>query len=698
VSEGRRHDALAAGSLAAILTLLFLDVILGYGVFFTRDVALYHFPLRSVLTSIVRAGEFPWWNPFISAGQPLAANPAYQLFYPPNWLGFLPAPVYAFQWTILLHVYLAAFGMYALLRSFGTSRAAAFVGALSFALGGFVVSTLSLLPFLFSGAWLPLTCLFTRRFLLHRLPRDFTLAAICLTMQLILGEPVTVVQTALLLGLYALSRPSRLRDLGTIALIGGAALLASAVQTLPMLDLLRHSVRAGGFAYQTTAQWSTPPGRLPELAWPVFPTRADYGGRGPYLISIYSGLFVAIACLGGLATRVRGWLLFLAVLATSVVFALGDHTPLLRLLHDVGVFRSLRFPEKFLLMGMFASIVFAAIAFDRLLLTIPRRSIAVLLCSAFVLADLAPRLLRIVPRERADFYTSTPDALRQLAPPREPYRIFHAGNWTQREQARAWARHPERYVIERNALSGYVPAAYGVRSAMNLDYDLTHLRVSGDFARAIGELAKTTPEWLTFLAAMSNVRYVATYVPPESPSLWSGGLQPAEQSVGRRAEARRSTSTVIGDDARRIIPIRFIEGSLTPRYYFATRAASSREFVTGIAGGRYEPTTAFTGEPLPGIAPGRVLAVRERANGARIEVETEGQAFLVMSVTAHKYWRVTIDGRETRPLLTNLAYQGVAVPPGRHVVEMRYRNPLVLPGAVVSLVTLIALMVAGWRR
>ena len=674
MSEARRHDALAAGSLAAILSLLFLDVILGYGVFFTRDVALYHFPLRSVLTAVVQGGEFPYWNPFLTSGQPLAANPAYQVFYPPNWLGFLPAPVYAFQWTILLHVYLAAFGMYALIRSFDTSRAAAFVGALSFALGGFVVSTLSLLPFLFSGAWLPLTCLFTRRFLLHRLPRDFALASICLGMQLILGEPVTVVQTALLLGLYALSRESRLRDLGAIAMIGAAAFLLSAVQTIPMLDHLRDSVRAGGFAYEIVAQWSTPPGRLPELAWPVFPTRADYGGRGPYLISIYSGLFIALACLGGLVARVRGWLLFIAVFAISVVLAIGDHTPLLRLLHEVGLFRSLRFPEKFLLMGMFASIVFAAVAFDRLLLVIPRRSIVVLLCSAFVLADIAPRLLTIVPRERPDFYTVQPPVLQQLTPHREQYRIFHAGNWTQRPQARAWARHPERYLIERNALSGDVPATYGVRTAMDMDYDLTQLRVSADFARAISDLAKVTPEWLTFMAAMSNVRYVATYVTPEE----------------AMAEAE--------GDVRRISPIRFIEGSLTPRYYFATRAASSRELVTGIASGRYEPTTAFTGEPLPGIAPGRVLGVRERANGARIEVETRGPAFLVMSVTAHKYWRVTIDGRDARPLLTNLTYQGVAVPPGRHVVEMHYRNPLILPGAVVSLATLIALMVAGWRR
>jgi uncharacterized membrane protein YfhO len=79
-------------------------------------------------------------------------------------------------------------------------------------------------------------------------------------------------------------------------------------------------------------------------------------------------------------------------------------------------------------------------------------------------------------------------------------------------------------------------------------------------------------------------------------------------------------------------------------------------------------------------------------------VESEGNAFLVMSITAHKYWSVTIDGNEAPNILTNLGYQGVAVPPGRHVVELRYRNPLIAIGAAISLATLLALVFAVRRR
>jgi uncharacterized membrane protein YfhO len=93
-----------------------------------------------------------------------------------------------------------------------------------------------------------------------------------------------------------------------------------------------------------------------------------------------------------------------------------------------------------------------------------------------------------------------------------------------------------------------------------------------------------------------------------------------------------------------------------------------------------------------------VHRVRETANTARIEVAAAGDAFLVMSVTPHKYWRVTVDGVETAAVTVNAGFQGVRVPAGRHVVEMTYRNPLVIAGAAISLASLLALAFITMRR
>lgn len=212
MTPSRRSDFLAVAILLAVPSLLFLDVLLGWGVFYIRDVPFYHFPGKKILRDIVLGGELPYWNPFFSAGQPLAANPAHEVFYPLTWLILLPGFLYGFQLLALIHVHIAALSTYALLRSLGAARAAAVVGGLSFALGGFVLSGLHLFPFLFSAAWMPLTCLFTRRFLLHRAPRDFALASAVFGIQLLIGEPVMVLQTGFLLGMYALFRsPTRER-------------------------------------------------------------------------------------------------------------------------------------------------------------------------------------------------------------------------------------------------------------------------------------------------------------------------------------------------------------------------------------------------------------------------------------------------------------------------------------------------------
>ena len=379
----RRRSAIAIAILIAIPSLFFFDILLGVSVLYTKDVAFYHVPGKKVLLDVVLGGEFPYWNVFLSAGQPLAANPAYGVFYPLTWLILLPDFLYGFQLHALSHLYIAALAMYALLRSLGTSRTSAVIGGLSYGLGGLTLSGLQVFPFLFSGAWIPLVCLFTRRFLRDRAPRDFALAVATFAIQLLIGEPVTVFQTGFILGMYALFRgePRARRMARDVALVGAislAALVLSAVQTLPLLDHYRDSVRAQGFAFEIVSKWSTPPLRFAELVFPSVmgtarPDAAEpfwgnsiYAKHGPFFQSFYPGLFIVALAFAGVVAGVRGRGLYLSICGVSVVLSLGTYTPLLRWMYDLGL-RSIRYPEKFVLAGSFATIVFAALALDSLL-------------------------------------------------------------------------------------------------------------------------------------------------------------------------------------------------------------------------------------------------------------------------------------------------------------------------------------------
>ncbi|MGZ8869339.1 MAG: hypothetical protein ACXW2P_13435, partial [Thermoanaerobaculia bacterium] len=118
-------------------------------------------------------------------------------------------------------------------------------------------------------------------------------------------------------------------------------------------------------------------------------------------------------------------------------------------------------------------------------------------------------------------------------------------------------------------------------------------------------------------------------------------------------------------------------------------------FVRKLSDGSYSDKVAFVSGPSFVPARGTVRGMRETANTATIDVESFGRGFLVMSVTNNKYWRVTIDGTEVRPVVTNIGYQGVVVPEGRHRVEMRYRNTLAAGGAKISIAASVLLLVAA---
>ncbi|HEU4523051.1 MAG TPA: YfhO family protein [Thermoanaerobaculia bacterium] len=767
----RRHDLLAVALLALLPSLLFIDVLAGRANFVMRDLTRYYYPTKQIYRRIVEQGEFPMWNRFFHGGQPLAANPEHEIFYPPTWLLFLPDFDLGYRLHILIHVYIALFGMYALLRSMQNRPAAACFGAVSWGLGGLLLSCISLLPFLFSVAWLPLTALFTRRFLIDRRPRDFALASLAFGVQCLVAEPTTLLQTGLLLGAYAIYRGMKAKSplnavVRNIAWVGGisaAAAFAGSVQLLPAADLLRESARARGLPFELVSAWSTPWAKLAELVYPNILGHAHlahhsyWAGRlyepmgAPFLFSIYPGLAVAALAIAGVVCRVRGSRFAMLLAAASVIAAAGSHLPFLRFAYDAGILTSFRYPEKFLLVAVFALTVLAAKSCDRLLRGdadirnvtaafalatavvaagivalgftpwslaawtsffglpsdpetfrligiawngwtiaaarglllclivisvrfLPRR-LWLVFALLFVCADLGPVVHQVNPRMPARFFTPPP-AVAAVAAAGDSYRLFHLADWEQGERvARLYDDPDARYWVIRNGMFPMIPAAYAIQTVLEHDYDETSLLPTGDFTRSMWDVRRSgRPDWLPPFLAMSNARFVA---------------------VSRNPAAIRASNY---EEAS---PVEFIETKAYPRYYFADQvvAISGRDdFVRKLSQERHSERVAFIEGLSFRPARGRVTKVQETANTATIDVEAEGEAFLVMSVTPHKYWRITVDGAPVRPLVANVGYQGVAVPKGRHRVAMTYRNDLIPIGGAITLASLGVLAFLASRR
>jgi hypothetical protein len=772
----RRADIIAVASLALIATLFFGDVWLGINNFYMRDLTRYYYPTKQILREIVYGGEFPYWNRYFSAGQPIAANPEHEVFYPLTWLILLPSYDFGYRLLILLHIYIGLLGMYALLRSMDLRPFPAWFGAMSFGLSGLVLSYINLLPILFCTAWLPLTCLFVRRFLLHRHPRDFAIAALFLGLQFLVAEPTTIMQTGLLIGMYALyrgwyARPRVLKSISSvlwIALLAIAALAVGAAQVLPAIDHVHDSARSRPFDFDLVSAWSMPWSKLAELIYPNILGHISvrhvmwywagglYPGMGsPFLFSIYVGLLVVALTVGGALARPRGGRLVILLSLLSGILALGSHTPLLKLLYKAGIATTIRYPEKFAMIGVFTIIVFSAQMLDRVLagdtivrdgaigfsvattavagtlaiiaftplynrtfmriwgLTagggatrmialsrqdwiaaavrgaivvgvlatacrIPHR-IWLLVAGLVVAGDLAYVTSELNPRMPRWFFQPPPVSA-QFPANRADFRLFHEADWygTEEIARQFFSTGDAVYWVVRNGLFPMTATGSKLRGVIERDYDKTALLPTVDLAESVWDVKRSgRGDWWEPFMAMSNAWYRGVY---------------------RNFDEERKR---VRGDFKRSTPIRFIETTHYPRYYFADQIVTIRDrhdFVGKLSNESFSRKVAFVGQPSFVPARGTVRSVSESANRAVLDVDSPGQGFLVMSVTPHKYWRITVDGRSVPAVVTNIAYQGVIITPGRHRVVMEYRNELVQIGLLISITLIVILTLIAFMQ
>lgn len=777
----RRADVIAVTTLAILATLWFADVLFGVNQFYMRDLTRYYYPTKQILREIVQHGEFPYWNRYFSAGQPIAANPEHEVFYPLTWLILLPSYNLGYSLHVLAHIYIGLIGMYALLRSMELRPAAAWFGAMAFGLGGLYLSYVNLLPILFCAAWLPLTCLYVRRFLLLRRARDFALGALFLGVQFLVAEPTTIMQTGLLLGIYALYRgwyatPRASQSILAVLWVGLISIAAAAVGAAQMLTAIDHvhdSARSRPFDFSLVEAWSMPWAKYGEFIFPNILGHLSvnrvmyywggglYSGMGsPFLFNVYVGLAVVALAVAGAFIRPRGGRLVLVIFFVSSLLALGGHTPFLKWMYKAGVATSIRYPEKFILMAIFALIVFASQMLERmfegdenvragalgftvaatavaavlalagltplygtvfmkiwgltaganatkmvalswqdwiaatlrgsalmaLLMTIrlPRREIWLAAAGLFVAADLAWVTTELNPRQPRRFFEAPPVA-RTLPPNRADYRVFHEVDWygSEKPAQSYFSTGDAVYWIVRNGLFPMTPAGSKVRTVLERDYDKTALLPTIDLTDSVWDVKRSgRTDWWQPFVAFSNAWYRASYRPFED-------------------EKKR-----VNGQFKVAEPVRFIENEHYPRYYFADQLIQIKDrqdFVKKLTTASYSAATAFVTRPPFVPARGTVSNVKETANTASMDVESLGRGFLVMSVTPHKYWRVTVDGRRVEPIIANIGYQGIEVPSGRHRVQMVYVNDLVrvgmpVSGAAAALLALLAVLARPKRE
>ena len=298
------------------------------------DYVLFYRPNFQFLIDALHAGEWPLWNPYIGLGRPYLADLQNAVFYPPLYLLlFGQAPGLAM--LVWSHVLLAVFGMRTLSRALGMTRWVSVLIAFSF------VASIALTGRMFAGQLLYVcaTC-YLPWLLWMALPaedvlhgRRIAVHAGLLSLQFLCGHPQIfwlsgLAQVVLIVGSKlgsSTGRPLRAlsRGIGALALAGILAAGVVAVVLLPFLELIPQGNRvASSLAFASYGK----------LAWPELLTlflRSPY----PHLVDwerhLFMGLPLVVAGLAGL-TQVRDprqrTLLMLALV--GLVLAVADSTPL----------------------------------------------------------------------------------------------------------------------------------------------------------------------------------------------------------------------------------------------------------------------------------------------------------------------------------------------------------------------------------
>ncbi len=283
-------------------------------------------------------GVFPLWDPYEWGGQSLIGQAQPGAAYPPNWLLYL-FPLRngwirqgALHWYyVLIHVMGALFA-YLFCRDLKRSRAASFIAALAFTLGGWLGSTDW--PQMINGAvWAPLVFLFLFRTLRDEAPwRNAALSGAFLGFSFLSGHhqiPIFMSLACAGLWLYAIfSHGFKPRILIQGMIFGGMLACMAAFQVLPAIEYGKDAVRWVNAAepvgwndkvpYLVHAKFGLGPTSILGIVIPGLS-----GGTNPFL-----GICIVCLAILGIA---RSWAeshvrLLLSIAIGGLLFSLASYT------------------------------------------------------------------------------------------------------------------------------------------------------------------------------------------------------------------------------------------------------------------------------------------------------------------------------------------------------------------------------------
>ena len=350
--------------------------IFGSRLFCFADLTFYFYPYRYFMVESIKNGVFPLWNPYINLGFPFLATLQHGLLYPLSIIYFIFPFDQAFNLFLIIHYPLAAYFMYFFCRELKCSVLASLGGGIAFGFSGYLISVLHMPTSLASIIWLPLVFMYYKKILDRQESemKNIIILGVLLAVMFLGGEPTIILCTGyLLLGYLICRKGNNLRELLLGLYVLGIAMLlflaVDAIQILPFVELMIHSVRMGGMTYEEIMRYSLPPYKLIETIVPYFFNisvlpwlnnewiKLSYIGIIPMTISVFA--------LVKMDRRKAALILFIVFIAILLIIGKYSPLPLFYFLNKLlPGFKYVRYPSKMLFLLSFIIPILTAYGID----------------------------------------------------------------------------------------------------------------------------------------------------------------------------------------------------------------------------------------------------------------------------------------------------------------------------------------------
>lgn len=337
------------------------------------DVLKLLYPAKELAIETWQSGQFPLWNPYNFSGNPQLAGLQSGSFYPLNIIFFFLPFTSAWTLYIFIQPILAGIFTYLLLREFRLSSKSSLFGSIVFAFSSYSVVWMEYGNIGHSILWLPLAMWLSLKILQKPSTMNSLSLVLILTFSLLAGY----IQTAFYLFLFLFAfiifnlllkdRNEWFKKIAVFIPVFLLPLFLSAVQLLPMAELLFHSARSV-YPPQSLFQLLIPPFHLVTAFAPDFfgnPATRNYWLSGTYIERVsYIGVVPLFFAIYGIIYKRSAIVRFFIISAITVLLLAFDSF-LGRTFYSLNVpFISTAVPTRIMYLFCFAASVLAAFGFN----------------------------------------------------------------------------------------------------------------------------------------------------------------------------------------------------------------------------------------------------------------------------------------------------------------------------------------------